>query len=547
MGFVRREDGSVSVLFIILLPLVMFVAGMAIDFTALNHQRRYVQGQADVGALSGIRHFVSATAIRDAARRSVAENPAYDTVPISDQRIEIGTFLAGQFTPNADQAEIGSANAVRVTVRSPASLMVLSMFVDDENANVVRSAVAVVEPRVSFGLGNCLLNVKLLSPALRPLIGGTVDVLCSGRGVDAELDVAGFLGGLSLRAAALTPSGQMGTYGDILDAEYAASDVLEQALGVVVVPSRQPIRLAEVIYMPEDLRRLQVGSPLPPITLQASQVVLATAAVLQERIVDATVAVNLGSFANLAAKVTVSDPPVIVIGARPGDPQAVARTAQIRVELPTLTIANIFSLSLAAEVAHASARLSGQGQTCSQTPTAPVAVFDPVTAGLLRLDIGVKVLGLPVPLAGVASKAASLVQTANTKVTFEYRDYISQTPRSFGPKTPQAVDQLSALARTTTAELLTSAKTAIQGAQSAPPACSGLLGCTVSGVVNPVTATVNAVLSSLGASIPNVAQAAGTEGRLVDAVLDDLLGLGIAQAELQLIDIDCANGARLGF
>lgn len=548
MQFARREDGTVAVLFVLLLPLLLFAAGMAIDYTAMNQQRRYVQGQADVGALSAIRHFVSAKTIRDAARRSVAENPLYDTTPIADRRIEIGTFKSGRFTPNLDQYEIGSGNAVRVTVRSPVKFLLLSMFVDDSDAAVTRSAIAVVEPRVSFGLTNCLLNAKLLAPALRPLIGANVDVLCSGRGVDANLDAAQFLGGLSVRAAALMPSGRPTTYGDILDTGIAASDILQQALGgLFVAPTQQRVRLAEVIYLPEDLRRLTVGSPLPPISLRASQIILATAAVLQERIVDATVAVNLGGFTNLAAKVTVSDPPQIVLGARPGDPMAIARTAQIKIELPTLDIANTFSLKLSAEVAHASARLSDRGQTCSRTPTAPVAVFDPVSAGLVHIDLEVKALGLPVSVDSLASKAGSLVQSAAGTATFSYSDYLNKTPRRFGPTTPQALNDLSAQARATTANLLAGVKAALQTAHSSTPPCSNPLGCVVGGVVNTVAATINSVLSLLSTAIPSVSQGTGIEGALVKLVYDELLGLGIAQAELNLFNIDCSNGARLSF
>lgn len=541
MQFLRKDDGVVSVLLVLLLPLVLFAAGMAIDLTALNNQRTYVQGQADVGALSAASNFTSTAALRSAARRTVAQNPVYDVHPLRDSEIEIGTLVGGVFTAAANQNRLDGVTAVRVTVQSPVDLYILSMFASDDRAFVTRSAVAMVDNRVSFALTNCLLNVRLLAPVLRPIIGGAVDVLCSGRGVDTNLDLAQFLGGLNLRASALTPSGNMDSYGEILDAEYRVSDVMAQALGIPVINTGTPIRLGDVLIVPEDLRRVTVGAPIPPLTVGVADVVLASAALLQERIVDAAVAADLGPFGNLALKVTVSDPPRIVVGVRPGAPEAWAETAQIRVHVPDLNIAGIFSLQLALDVAHASARLTDRGQTCSTAPDATVAVFEPVTAGLLNIDLRVRVLGLPLNLAGPSSQSGSVLQTRRTSESFTYRQYLDRTPRRFGPTTPQAVNEVTAVVLAATSNALSNVNTALAplGGGSAR---GGLLG----GVVNVVLDPVTDVLSRLTSAITEVRAGSGIVGQMVEDVTRDILGLGIAQAELRLLDVDCGGRVRLG-
>ena len=52
--FFRCQDGFLSVVMAILLPAMIMVAGIAIDLSDLNAQRKAVQSQADLAALSGV-------------------------------------------------------------------------------------------------------------------------------------------------------------------------------------------------------------------------------------------------------------------------------------------------------------------------------------------------------------------------------------------------------------------------------------------------------------------------------------------------------------
>ncbi|MEO6299202.1 MAG: hypothetical protein ABIO62_06190, partial [Paracoccaceae bacterium] len=100
-----------------------------------------------------------------------------------------------------------------------------------------------------------------------------------------------------------------------------------------------------MIYLAPDLRNIRVGQPLPPLSLNAADIAFASAELLGKRVASVQANVTLPSIGTVQAKVMVGDPRQIVLGAIPGDPNAIARTSQIRVELPAVAIAGLFNLS----------------------------------------------------------------------------------------------------------------------------------------------------------------------------------------------------------
>lgn len=543
--FRQAEQGAISVLFMILFPLLLFAAGIAIDVASLEAEKRYVQAQADLAALTAIRHFDTAEGMRKEARLTIDANGSYPTQPTPDSRIQIGQASRADFIAAADQQEIGKNNAVKVTVMAKAVMYILPLFVGKEDHFIVRSAVASQQPRVSFALSNCLLSLNLLRPVLQPLIGAQVDVLCSGRGIDAHISGQSFLQSLQADASLLTPSGSDLTYGDILNANLPVSSVLGAALGLPVAGGSQTIRLADVIYLAPDLRNIRVGQPLPPLSIKASDIAFATAELLAKRVATVETGVTLPSVGTLQAKVTVGDPRQIVLGAIPGDPAAVARTSQIRVELPAVQILSLFKLTMALEVANASARLTDEGTTCSQDDRTVVAVFDPVTASLLDLDLQVDVLGLPLNLSGLGHVADAVVSRVNSRTSYTREEATNHPVKTFGPTV--AVD-LAALTATIDAKIgamLTTASTAISGQTGGSSACTNPLGCLVSATLSTTTTLLNSIIGQLNTAAVNVAQATGAEGLLTQNVVKDLLGLSVAQANLELLNAGCSGAPRL--
>lgn len=416
--FLRDEEGLLSTATVILMPILVFAAAIAIDMTSIQAEKRYVQSQADMAALTAVRNFTTTDEARTAARHTIKENRYYATLPTPDQQIQIGNVVNGNFILADDQNNLVGSNAARVTVKADALVYLLQLFLNDDDMVVARQAVAIQQPRVSFGLSNCLLSLNLLRPVLQPLISSQVDVLCSGQGIDAAISGQGFLDGLATQANLLTPSGSTATYGDILDAQLPVSWVLGQALHIPVTGGADTIRLADFIYLPTDLTSVRIGQPLPPLSLNAGDIAFASAELLAKRVATVNVGLNLPSVGTVQAKVTVGDPRQLVLGAIPGDPDAVARTSQIRLELPAVSIASLFSLTLKLDVANASAQLTNQGATCSQKPDATVAVFDPVSASLIDLDMDLQVLNLPLNLAPLGHVVSHLAPQVTEQISF---------------------------------------------------------------------------------------------------------------------------------
>ncbi|WP_127901166.1 pilus assembly protein TadG-related protein [Solirhodobacter olei] len=542
-GFIRAEDGVFSTSALILMPILLFAAAVAIDMTSLEAEKRYVQAQADMAAMTAIRNFSSAETMRDMARETIAANTRYPTLPTPDSQIQIGALTNGVFTAAADQGSVAGQNAVRVVVRAHGLLYLLNLFVPHANIVLTRSAVAIQDPRVSFALSNCLLEANLLRPILEPLIGAQVHVLCSGRGIDTAISGQGFLDALSTQASLLTPSGSDTTYGDILDAELPVASVLNAALGVPVSGGGQTIRLGDVIYMSPDLRKVRVGQPLPPMSLNVSDIVLASAELLGKRVADVDTTLTLPSVGEVQAKVTIGDPRQIVLGAVPGDPAAVARTSQIRLDLPKVKINHLFELSLSVHLANASARLTDRADACSWHQDDVVADFDPVRASLADVRIGARVLGVPLNSSGVGQITDAVAPPTQQEITFTRYQAENDPVRTLGPTIGPDIPGLTSRVLGSVATILSSA----QGGQgsSTGSRCANSLGCLFSSSLDASSHTLDPVLNDLSAAIPKIRAGTGVEGTAIKALINDVLGLGVAQAKLDLLYAGCPEPQRL--
>lgn len=548
-SFMANEGGTLGVAFLIALPLLLLAAGLAIDLTYLNAQKRNVQALADLAALSGAQHLSTAPDARRAARDTVLSQSTYPVARLDDDAIFLGQRdgRAG-FVPVSDQSDTAGVNAVGVVVNAPAQTFVLGMFMNASNFTIRRGAVATTgrSARVSFALSNCLLNLFLLRPILAPLIPTTVDVLCSGRGIDANVGVFPTLTDIATRAELLTPSGDDLSYGDILNADVPVGAVFEALTGQPVGFSSETIRLGDILYLPADLQDVMVGSPVPSLNLRVADVVLATAEVLGRRIVDLEVGVNLGPLANVRAAVRISDPRQIVVGAVPGDPEAVARTSQIELDFDEINILGIFALKLKVNLANATATLATGGNTCSMMPSAVVAVFDPVDATLLDVDMQIRVLGLPAQQQPLGVQVETVQTRETRRISFTRTMYDHAPVVRIGP-TGQAVnDTLASSLRRGTSDLLGRAEADIR-AERDNVRCIGLLGCVIGGTIAQLQRTLNTVLGTLVMTVANVANSIGAEGTLTNQILSGLVGLDIARADLELLQIECeqAGLARL--
>jgi hypothetical protein len=241
----------------------------------------------------------------------------------------------------------------------------------------------------------------------------------------------------------------------------------------------------------------------------------------------------------------VGDPRKIVLGAIPGDRNAIARTSQIRVQLQAIKIANLFNLTLGLDVANASAALTDLAATCSQDPDTVVAVFDPVKASLLDLDLRVDVLGLPLNLSGLGQVTDAVVTRVQRRVSYTRHEATFQPVQRFGPQFTADINAMSNGIEDTVAGMLTTASVAIGGQSNSGSTCANPLACLVNASLSATNLLLKTLFGQLNSAAGNVLNATGAEGLLTHGIISDLLGLSVAQANLELLSAGCSGRARL--
>ncbi|PIB25570.1 hypothetical protein BFP76_00025 [Amylibacter kogurei] len=522
------ESGAISVLTVLMIPLFFVLAGIGFDFSNLNAQRKHVQSQADLSALSGVLNLNGVASVRESAREAANVNDYYVAQTLRDDQIILGNVdhITHLFTPNEDQDTIENVSAVAVNVESVADFHILSQLLGMNSAVVSRRAVAEAMPEVSFALSNCLLSMNLFAGILDPILGVDADVLCSGSGL--RIDMIQLLDEIALSGDVLTPDNP--SYSDILDADMNYSDLLEMIFDTAIPDMGGTVQLGEILQVNDKMRNARVGSPIPPVEINAADLVFGGLEILGENMVNLETQINLGSFTGVGAKLTITEPRKVIVGARPGDPDAVASTAQIKLEVDDLNIAGIFKLSLAANLANATARLSKDGEHCSEAPLLRAAVFDPVEATLLDLELELEVLNLPILSLVDPFRTSSLVETTTQTVEFTHNEVAAGTVKTFGPQSNVELIDLNQDIRDLTSVMLTSVRDAVDVDSAG---CAGLLGC----LIHPV---LDGLSTTLSLSIGHVTNAISAEGELLNAVLEDFLGLGIAKADLEVLDVSCS-------
>lgn len=547
-GFATRTDGSLSAAAAILLPAMLMVAGIGIDISDLNAQRKLVQGQADLAALSAVRNLSSVSHARTAATHTLLQTEAYEMAPPGAGDIRFGRVEAGVFVANADQSRLEGVTAVKVIGRSPARFPVLGrFFLREAPPLVTRAAVATVDPRVSFALSNCLLSLNLLNGMLAQLTAET-DLLCSGHGL--RINAVSLFRRLALQGELLTPAT---TYGDVLDAQLPLIDILEAAYATAGLPARLatpafafgPMRLGELVTVGEGIRELQVtNSLLPPLDLSLADLVFGSLEVLGERIVDLEAELALGRVAGAAVGVRISEPRVIVLGARPGDPNAQARSAQIRIAVEDLKLSPLLRLSLGLDIANSRAALSAEGAPCSRHAADTAALFDPVTAELLNVDIALELLGLPLGRLLEPVKSLKLMESRVTRLSFTHDDVARGVQKEVHADDYQIDVQAPAQITQAVARLVGAfhheVETSGAGGSCKGPGCA--LSSGLGAGLDVVLGTVGTALSTTRANLANPQSA---EGGVLQTLLEDVLGFAFVETQLQVLGATCRHKLAL--
>ncbi len=542
--FARQDDGFLSVATAILLPAMLIVAGIAIDISDLNAQRRLVQSQADLAALSAARNLSTSESARAAATRTLLSAETYEMRAPAAEHILFGRLEDGSFLANDDQTSLDGVTAVKVVGSSPARFPILGRFFLRAGPPLVtRSAVAEVDPRVSFALSNCLLSLHLLNGLVEPLLGVDKALLCSGEGL--RIDAVSLMRQLALRGDLLSPAT---TYGDVLDAELPLIDVLDAAFDQSRVLTRlaapvfalEPVRLGEFLHLGRGIRELQVTNTLvPPLELHLSDLVFAGLEVLGARIVDLEAQLSLGSLAGAVVDVTISEPRVIVLGARPGSAAAQAESAQIRIAVEDLRLTPLLRLSLGLELANSTATLSAKGQPCSRLGRDTAAVFDPVRAELLNADVSLRLAGLPTEQLLAPVQRLKLMQSSTTEISFTHDEVARGTVKEIRADAYQ-LDVRSPAQITAAVSGLTGALRAELGPGGGSASCRPGLGCTLASAVGGLGQGLGAVTAALGQSQRDLGNPHSAEGGLLQTLLEDVLGFAFVETQLETLEVSCS-------
>ncbi|MCL4068815.1 pilus assembly protein TadG-related protein [Pseudomonas sp. GX19020] len=539
--FASDTSGALSILLVVLLPLILLVGGVATDIAQLNAQKRYVQSQADLAALTSSKYLPNKAAVRENARQTVTSNDRYGSISLSDSSFEFGYIASdtGKFVRDELAAR---PSAVKVIVPSKFNPILLGPVLDEKNIIIRRAAVGAKRGLVVFSLRNRLLSVdtnrSLLGPALSKIglqLNG--EVLGPNGLASAGVRLDELLGGLINSGVGLDAL----TFDNLLNAQVnkvhllarllALSNVGNIALNPTPVGSGNTT-FADILNISPKLLGVKAGKILHDVRINAFDMAMAFVGLWPPSgtLIESSVNLNLGRLANVNVGLYLGDPPKIAIGHVDDFPPLSARMAQIgaTVKAAVLNIGEANLLDVTLNLSAATAEATIVSLNCAATDDSDLMALFDVNTSVLNLSLTVGLLdtranippdtkkislgGKPVQvrvLKGQVGKAVP-VKTRNMNVTgliSDTADYLRATR-----------DDLREQVRT----------------------CRGLLVALLCAIVNTVNVVLGAllgVLAALADSIARLLQNLGVDEFI--QLLLDILGIGVAQADLVLHSVSC--------
>ncbi len=543
--WILETSGSVTIFFVTLFPVLMLIGGLATDAVRLNAQKRYTQSQADLAAQSAARFLPDVAKTRAAARKVVAANAVYGEIALENRDILLGSFSRdGGFIPHPNQANPVGASAVMVEVPSPFRATLLRPVLRDEDVVIRRSAVAGKKGVIVFTLRNRLLGVNTRESILDPVLSGlgiglNVSVLSYEGLANTRVKVEDLLSLISLGAAA-----EVFTFNDVLHLPVTSPQLFSALSGAGGLPpgavpsgahGGQPVTLAEVMNMSPSLLEARIGDVLPDVTVNAYDLLMAflgLAADPEERLNIGT-GLDLAPLADVGLRIGLVRPPVIGIGRIDDVPPPRASVSQVDalVEANVLGQGNNALLRVALNVAVGTADATALNLNCSATqPSDQLALFRAETA---PVELALRV-GILDSRANVAPRDMNRVSLARGIREVPIR--LDQFRKPVPVRNPLTVSGLVADVGT----FLNTVRDDLQAQVNANACAAGLLSlllCPLITVVNTALAALLTVLSSIISSIAQLIAALGVDA-IVQALLD-LLGIGVAQADIILDDYSC--------
>lgn len=545
-AFRQGDEGAIIIFVVMMIPLMILCGGLAIDIVKLNAQKRYVQSQADLAAFSAARFLPDVAAARRVAQEVVTANAVYGTIVLARTDFEFGSLSAdGSFRPALDPHDPPTASALRVSVPSRFTPILLGPLVREEKRTIRRKAAAGQKAQVAFTLRNRLIALDSRQSVLDAVFGPLGLQLYTGLiGYDglaqARVNLSDLLGFLSLGVSA----GVL-TFDDVLDLPLTLPLLVRSLVSQSHLPTniRDPaapvgpaVTLGQILAVSPSMARLHLGDILPDISLNAFDLLAAFAGLAADPAnrVAVSGSLSLPPLANVALSLGIVRPPVMVLADMVDATAPRAEVAQVSlgVNATVVGLGNLALLRLALDLDLGQASAEIRSLNCAASaPEDILAEFDSQTA-VISAALNVSLIETQTNVAPRDLTRRSIIARSQ-RVVVPYAEY----------RRPVIVENPLSLTGLVTDldSFLTGARGQIQSriaSSGCSPGLLGLLGCSLGTLLNATLMlllnTLNTVFNALNHLLTEVGAA-----ELVDALLD-LTGIKLAQAEIILDDYHCS-------
>ena len=364
-SFPRAQRGAVVVYVVIAISALLTGSFAAFEVGRIYLANRQIQKMASLAALDAVREVsacdrslgMTPAEIRSQLEQRVSEslirNGGSELVSTLDVDIDTGTLEAASVTRNGattrqrrlletDASQIESADAVRVTLRAPFPGFLTKLFTGDDSRRMEVSATA-EQPLVgtfSIGSGLASLNEGALNAILGATLGGDVNLsLVDYNGLaDVNVTVEDLALALGLTVADLSDPLALAVQSPVLsDTLDALADGLSGTISASTVAAIRELADLASNTDTTTLDNLIAGLGGVPGDATVGNLLDVISALAQATNADPSgtanpIAVDLPvNVAGLSVNtfLKIIEPPVLGAG-KPGSPDAVARTAQIR-------------------------------------------------------------------------------------------------------------------------------------------------------------------------------------------------------------------------
>lgn len=551
--FCRDSAGAVTLFFLLLVPVLLLVGGLATDAVLMNAQKRHVQAQADLAAESAVRLLPDYARARATAQAVVNGNASYGRITLATQNVQFGTMAAnGDFVLNANQANPTGASVVKVTVPSPFAPILLRPVLADNALVIQRSAYAGSRALAVFTLRNRLLRVDSRQSLLNPVFSGlglafTVTALDYTGLASARVKLDQLLGlaKMGVGVAALS-------FDDVLDLPVTVPVLLsglvsQGALPAAAMPKTtytgRSVTFREIMAVSPSLLKAKIGDVLPNVTVNGFDTLLLLLGLSSQPTarVSAATGLDLSPLVSVNASLGMVRPAVVAIG-QPGDvppPKAVVSQVSLTLGSTVLGETNAALLNISGDVQVGTADATLVSLNCAaKAGSDTLAVFEMQTA---PVELGLTVT-MSDSRSGVAPTPLNRLKIAGSKQQVSVR--LDQLRK---PVTKSNPISLATTSRNL-ADVLDGIRQDLSGKTKAcDPGLLSLL-CPLGNVLNGTVVALVTVLTGITKNLAWVlgpvekAGVAGTQGsdRILQAVLD-LFGISVAQSEVILDDYSCSS------